>query len=184
MERKLLSYFQIYYIASVIKTRSIGQEETDCSFKSQGKLRASPEYTQESRGQWRSICMRIRHGQDRSFTKQKTGHLKTNNEVRCPPHTLCQNSLQIYQIFKNNKSIKLLEDNKTEYLHHLEGWKVPFKHWFRGRNYAGKDQWNSIKIAETIKTVPHPRETHSSGGAGNVHSLPRRPAGSVCTKII
>lgn len=53
-----------------------------------------------------------------------------------------------------NKSIKVLEDNKTKYSHNLEGWKAPFKHYFKGRNYAGKDQLNYIKTTQSIKNMP------------------------------
>lgn len=44
-----------------------------------------------------------------------------------------QNSFQISQIFKykENESIKILEENKTEYLHNLEGQEAPFKHYFK-----------------------------------------------------
>lgn len=96
MDGKFFDYFKIYYIATVINIGGRGYNS--------GIDRMLVEITGKAEETAPNICYNFVHNEGAcagEFRGErtahsvhgagKTGYLKTNNKVRCPPHTISQN---------------------------------------------------------------------------------------------
>ena len=101
---------------------------------------------------------------------------KKEVDTHLTPHTKINFKYTKLLKYQKNESIKILEENKTEYLYNLEGRKVPLRCYFKGWNHAGS--------AELYKATMTQRNRYTTEGTEGEQNLSRRPAGSVCPQMI